>query len=417
MCGLSWSDLLADAWSDKDDATEDFPNWILDTDLKEGPMGSIDAMETQFWDGLIERYLFPLEKNKEQEKRVHSELIELRNNVTFAFFMANAIFVVVVFTLQLQSDNGYLTFDLPCFNGGKITIEPIGFVFLTFFGIIMILQFLGMIAHRLGTVWHILATTHLGCGTRSHSDLIQMNVQGAIELAKSLQALKDETDVDTQSVATSTMSEEMDNEYCSIKAAKPVYNLAKKEKLKGMKSLDAAFAERFIALQEELDACKDDYLEEKPSKMSGLRRALSMKEPTRSNLSASQQFLFDKDNLKRLRSSMRRIKRTKSNKNLAHDDQDFRDRSQTTTAVPRGGHRPLGMTLSDGPTRMQRQMSSPVGGGRKVLSNREFEWAVDSTAAQRNLSSLKALSAIAKQTSITEIDEDDSSTGPNDTAV
>ena len=39
---------------------------------------------------------------QEQENAVHSELIELRNSMTLAFFMLNAMFVVIMFTLQLQ---------------------------------------------------------------------------------------------------------------------------------------------------------------------------------------------------------------------------------------------------------------------------------------------------------------------------
>ena len=39
---------------------------------------------------------------QEQEKKVATELIELRNNITLAFFMMNAMFVVIMFTLQLQ---------------------------------------------------------------------------------------------------------------------------------------------------------------------------------------------------------------------------------------------------------------------------------------------------------------------------
>ena len=53
-----------------------------------------------FWKDLITKYLKPLEKNAEQEKKVAAGLIELRNSVAFTFIMLNSIWVVAIFILQ-----------------------------------------------------------------------------------------------------------------------------------------------------------------------------------------------------------------------------------------------------------------------------------------------------------------------------
>ncbi|KAG8237766.1 hypothetical protein J437_LFUL017830, partial [Ladona fulva] len=42
-------------------------------------------------------------------------------------------------------------------------LEPIGLVFVFFFGVILVIQFIAMLMHRLGTLSHILASTELGC--------------------------------------------------------------------------------------------------------------------------------------------------------------------------------------------------------------------------------------------------------------
>lgn len=44
-----------------------------------------------------------------------------------------------------------------------LRLEPIGLVFVFFFGLILIIQFVAMLFHRFGTLSHILASTELTC--------------------------------------------------------------------------------------------------------------------------------------------------------------------------------------------------------------------------------------------------------------
>jgi chitin synthase len=47
-----------------------------------------------------------------------------------------------------------------------LELEPIGLVFVGFFGLILITQFIGMCLHRFGTLSHILAATDVAWCTR-----------------------------------------------------------------------------------------------------------------------------------------------------------------------------------------------------------------------------------------------------------
>lgn len=46
------------------------------------------------------------------QAKIASELKELRNSAVFAFFMINALFVLIVFLLQLNKDNIHVKWPL-----------------------------------------------------------------------------------------------------------------------------------------------------------------------------------------------------------------------------------------------------------------------------------------------------------------
>ena len=46
------------------------------------------------------RYLYPLEKNANQQAQVASQLKELRNNVVFGLLMVNAIWILILVQLM-----------------------------------------------------------------------------------------------------------------------------------------------------------------------------------------------------------------------------------------------------------------------------------------------------------------------------
>ena len=126
--------------------------------MQKGAVEFLDNGEIEFWQNFIKRYLFPMEGNKEHEKKVASELIELRNKVCLAFLLINALFVTIVYTLtEVNKSDGSLSIPLPCGdqsngNTGQGKIEPISFAFTAVFGLMLFLQFIAINFHRYCTL-------------------------------------------------------------------------------------------------------------------------------------------------------------------------------------------------------------------------------------------------------------------------
>ena len=114
----------------------------------------LDIGESQFWRQLIKKYLKPIKKDAKFEKKMSSELIELRNNVSFAFWLINGLWIV--FNFQIQSIEGLK--EAVIFG---VKTQPLGFVFMSLFVIALFLQFIGMLMHRWGTFLQLIAITEL----------------------------------------------------------------------------------------------------------------------------------------------------------------------------------------------------------------------------------------------------------------
>ena len=95
------------------------PFWIEDKDLKNGKQSHLNDHEIKFWEELIGKYLQPLIKDEAKEKKQQEELITLRNQMVFSFFMLNAIFVLVVFLLQSKKEMVFIEWPIP--KGYNIT--------------------------------------------------------------------------------------------------------------------------------------------------------------------------------------------------------------------------------------------------------------------------------------------------------
>lgn len=120
--------------------------------------------ENLFWTRLIKKYLKPTVIKPAEQERVKKELEELRNKVFFFVFIINALFVTIVYVLtQVNSYQGTLEIPLPCnvAGGQQGKIEPISIAFTLTFGLLLLIQFFGMIYHRVSTFTHIIASTRL----------------------------------------------------------------------------------------------------------------------------------------------------------------------------------------------------------------------------------------------------------------
>ncbi|KAI8427952.1 hypothetical protein MSG28_002272 [Choristoneura fumiferana] len=105
------------------------PYWIEDPDVKKGEVDFLTTAEIQFWKDLIDTYLRPIDEDREE---------------------------------QITINRDYLM------------LEPIGSLFLIFFGSVMLVQFTGMLFHRMGTLTHLLSTVKLDWYlTKSPNELTQ----------------------------------------------------------------------------------------------------------------------------------------------------------------------------------------------------------------------------------------------------
>uniref|UniRef100_A0A671XCB3 chitin synthase n=1 Tax=Sparus aurata TaxID=8175 RepID=A0A671XCB3_SPAAU len=108
--------------------------------------------EEQFFRELTAKYLEPLPHDKEKQKEMTEKLKSLRNKITFAYFICNAFWLVTTFSLQLL--DSIIFIQVPKidtnlqFTGEYIYIDPLGFMFLLAFALLVLIQFVAMVYHR-----------------------------------------------------------------------------------------------------------------------------------------------------------------------------------------------------------------------------------------------------------------------------
>ncbi|XP_050306093.1 chitin synthase chs-2 isoform X2 [Anthonomus grandis grandis] len=231
------------------------PYWIEDPDVGKGEVEYLSSTEMQFWKDLLAKYLYPLDENKEEKARIASDLKELRDQSVFAFFMLNALFVLIVFLLTLKKD--YLHIKWPfgvkaniTYDGQELVItkeylqlEPIGLVFVFFFALILVIQFVAMLFHRFGTIAHILASTDLNLCSKKKEEMSPNALldKQAVEIVKQLQKLQgiDDGDYDNDSGSGPDR----------IGRRKTIHNIQRAaQKKRQIGTLDVAFKKRFAKL-------------------------------------------------------------------------------------------------------------------------------------------------------------------------
>ncbi|KAL1124219.1 hypothetical protein AAG570_001989 [Ranatra chinensis] len=314
---------------DSDTATTDEPKverhdeinpfWIEDKELKKGPVAFLSVAENQFWKDLLDKYLFPIDEDKNERARIAKDLIELRNSSVFAFFIMNALFVLIVFLLQLNKDllhvkwpfgvKTNITYDditqeariaadlielrnksvfaffmmnalfvlivfllqlnkdsihvewpfgvkenitiveethVVLISKEYLQLEPIGLVFVFFFALIIIIQFTAMLFHRFGTISHILASTELNlCCAKKVEETSQDKLldKQAVDIVRHLQRLKGiNGDYDNDSGSSGDR----------VGRRRTIHNLEKHRlKTRTIGTLDVAFRKRFLQMKME----------------------------------------------------------------------------------------------------------------------------------------------------------------------
>ncbi|XP_076826575.1 chitin synthase 1 [Brachyhypopomus gauderio] len=118
--------------------------------------------ETDFWNKLLERYLKPISDPQSHKEEVEKELKSLRNKAVFLYFIVNVLWIVATFFLQAIG-NDVISIKIPkYFPNGTLSdeplrVEPLSLMFLLSFAILLVVQFLAMLYHRVYTLIHVLA--------------------------------------------------------------------------------------------------------------------------------------------------------------------------------------------------------------------------------------------------------------------
>ncbi|XP_040894744.1 chitin synthase 1 [Toxotes jaculatrix] len=122
----------------------------------------LDEGEKDFWNKLIERYLRPIVDSKAHQEEVTRELKSLRNKAVFLYFIINVLWVVATFFLQAIG-NDVISIKIPKYypngseSGEYLKVEPLSLMFLLSFAVLLVIQFLAMLYHRIYTLIHVVS--------------------------------------------------------------------------------------------------------------------------------------------------------------------------------------------------------------------------------------------------------------------
>ncbi|KAM3625495.1 uncharacterized protein V6R79_012874 [Siganus canaliculatus] len=134
----------------------------IDKTLTAPQVKKLDEDENDFWNKLIERYLKPIVDTKAHQEEVTRELKSLRNKAVFLYFMINVLWVVATFFLQAIG-NDVISIKIPkrypngTATGEVLKVEPLSLMFLLSFAILLFVQFLAMLYHRIYTLIHVVS--------------------------------------------------------------------------------------------------------------------------------------------------------------------------------------------------------------------------------------------------------------------
>ncbi|KAK6301520.1 hypothetical protein J4Q44_G00275730, partial [Coregonus suidteri] len=118
--------------------------------------------ELDFWKKLLERYLAPIVDDKAHKEQVTKELKSLRNKAVFLYFIVNVLWIVATFFLQAIG-NDVISIKIQkvwpngTSSGEYLKVEPLSLMFLLSFAVLLVVQFLAMLYHRVYTLIHVVS--------------------------------------------------------------------------------------------------------------------------------------------------------------------------------------------------------------------------------------------------------------------
>lgn len=110
------------------------------------PNKPLDDEEFEFWERMVNTVLKPIPENLTQANQLRSDLKFLRNYALIAMLLINMMWLILlsIFTFNELQDIG-------------LSANILGLLFLAVYGILIMIQFLGMIVHRVVTLSHYIA--------------------------------------------------------------------------------------------------------------------------------------------------------------------------------------------------------------------------------------------------------------------
>ena len=165
----------------------DRPYWTHLEYIGNGKLEKLNEDEMDFWRFIIKKYLHPLDEDKSHKEKIANDLIQMKNNVVFVYFMINFLWTII--TLQLQTMEDKLK-DFYIIN----KYEPLSLMFLSVFAFCITLQFVSMFVHRWGTFLHLMSSTRIDWFANASTE--EDFVRFVVAEAQRLQRLEPAVDYD-----------------------------------------------------------------------------------------------------------------------------------------------------------------------------------------------------------------------------
>ncbi|CAA96688.2 Chitin synthase chs-1 [Caenorhabditis elegans] len=141
--------------------------WMTSHSLKVCERGKLKSAEKVFWNELINAYLKPIKTTPAEMKAVAEGLASLRNQIAFTILLVNSLLALAIFLIQKHKNVLSIKFSpIKNFRWTKMNemtgqyeetdeplkIDPLGMGIVVFLLIILFVQTLGMLLHRLNTM-------------------------------------------------------------------------------------------------------------------------------------------------------------------------------------------------------------------------------------------------------------------------
>ena len=187
------------------------PYWMEDNEensrkceiLAKAKQVHIQREEANFWTNMIEKYLKPLDEDKDQKKRNEEDLRELKNGYSLCLLLINVMWVTFIMMLQNNTEDlgipwpipksgPEISFDLTnpedanliVLHYEKSRIEPVGLMIAAVFVFIIFLQMLGMFYHRILTLGHIVSSPDISVSKKKEVDVQEEINTNIVEIIK-----------------------------------------------------------------------------------------------------------------------------------------------------------------------------------------------------------------------------------------